>query len=775
MPRRALVALALLPPLAVLGWLAWPPTLPPPPEPVRILDRHGTVVAERPEAGADRLGGRLGALPPALADATIAAEDRRFLLHPGVDPLALARALVADLRAGRVVQGGSTVTQQLARTLWGRPPGLPGKVVEAARAIRLEVHLSKDRILREYLDRTFYGNHAWGVVAAARVCFDRPPEALSPAEAALLAALPRRPADPWTDPAGARAGRDRVLARMEALGRLDPGTAALARAQPLGLKRAMPWYHAPHFVRRLPARAGTIPTTLDLGLQREAARIVASAVETLRPRGVTQAAVLVADVRTAEVLAWVGSADWSGSEGQVDGVTAPRSPGSALKPFLYALALERGSSGGGITLATPLPDLPGTWSTTHGAWSPDNYDGTFHGPVTAREALARSLNLPAVRLLERVGVASFHRRLSDLGFTTLPERPDHYGLGLALGDGEVRLDELVAAWVALANGGRIRPLVVRRDVSRPEGVRVGSPQAAWLVLDALDDPWARAPAFGAVSPLEPDFALAAKTGTSVGFRDNWAVGATPEVVVGVWAGNFDGSPMGDVSGVTGAGPILAAVLEAAVRDRTARWPVPEGVVEARVCPLSGLAPGPDCPGGRLERFLAGTVPREPCDWHRRVSVDTSGALARGCPGARERLVVAWPPSYAAWAAETGQLRWPEVDASCTPVGPEAAGRSPSPASPGIASPPEGAVYWLDPRDPAGIQAVPLRAGAPAGAREAVWRVDGREVARVGPPFAARWLPSPGDHTVGLEIDGRPVDTVRVTVGGATAEALSPAP
>ncbi|MBN1335768.1 MAG: penicillin-binding protein 1C [Deltaproteobacteria bacterium] len=762
MHRRVLIGLA-LPLLAGLGWLAWPPSLPPTPEPVRILDRHGTVVAERPEAGADRLGGRLGTLPPALASATIASEDRRFLLHPGVDPVAVGRALAANLRAGRIVQGGSTITQQLARTLWHRPPGLPGKALEAARAVRLEIHLSKAEILKEYLDRTWYGSHAWGVTAASRTCFDRPSEALSPAEAALLAALPRRPADPWGDPEGARDARDRVLCRLEALGWMDPVSASLARAQPLGLRRSMPWYHAPHFVRRLPAVPGTVHTTLDLGLQREAARIVAASVEALRPRGVTQAAVLAADVRSGEVLAYVGSADWSGPEGQVDGVMAPRSPGSALKPFLYALALERGPSQDGITLASILPDLPGTWATPHGAWSPRNYDGSFRGPATARYALAQSLNLPAVRLLERVGVASFHRRLLDLGFTTLPERPDHYGLGLALGDGEVRLDELVAAWVALAGGGHVRALAFTRDAPRPEARRVGTPAASWLVLDALDDPWARAPAFGAASPLEPDFPLAAKTGTSVGFRDNWAVGATPEIVVGVWAGNFDGSPMGDVSGVTGAGPILEAVLEAAVQDRTARWPIPEGVVEAPVCSLSGLKPGSACPGSRLERFLAGTEPKETCDWHRRVPVDAGGALARGCPGARERLVVAWPATYAAWAAETGQPRWPEADRSCVPPEPDD-DRAPA-ARPGIASPPDGAVYWIDPRDPVEVQAVPLRAGVPAGAREAVWTVDGVEVARAGPPFAARWLPSPGAHVVGLVLDGRPVDAVRVTVGG----------
>jgi len=761
---------------AFIAWIAWPVAIPSPLSSVRVLDRDGLLIAER--APPDRARGTwIDPLPQPFVDALVAAEDHRYYQHPGVDPLAIGRAALADLRAGRVVQGGSTLTQQLVRTLWERPPGLRGKLWEAAWALRLERHLDKRRILVEYGNRVYFGNLAYGVEAASRAYLDKPASALSSAEAALLVALIRRPGqlDPWRDPDAAKVARDRVIGRMEAVGSLSAEDAALARDEALAPRRGSSFSAAPHFVRRvLPELAGraalepgdqptsrVIRTTLDLGLQQEVEALVRQTINRLASRGATQAAALVVDRRTAEVLAYVGSAGWNQPDGQVDGVMAPRSPGSALKPLLYWLGLEAGArnSPRGITLASILPDLPGSWTTTHGTWSPQNYDRRFHGPVTARYALARSLNLPAVRLLEQVGVAELHRRLQDLGVSTLTDRPDHYGLGLVLGGGEVRLDELTAAYEALASGGRARPLTLRHGPPA-ESRQVGDARAAWLVLDALDDPAARAASFGSESVLEADFPLSAKTGTSVGWRDNWAMGVTPEVVVGVWVGNFDGSPMVDVSGITGAGPLLRDIAETAHDRARGEARRPEGLEKVRVCPLSGLLPGERCPGARVEWFVKGTAPTTRCDWHREVEVDANGALATGCPGASRRLVVAWPPEYASWAAETGQIRWPDVDRSCA-----SGGDAPTVTRAGIAWPPDGVAFYLDPRDPAENQAIPLRAAAPAGARSAEWRVDGQTVATLGPPFSARWVPSPGDHRVSLRLDGQDTPAVRIWVGG----------
>lgn len=607
--RRRLARAALLALLGAIIALAWP--LEPLPEAAptpRVLDRNDQIIAELPGPGT-RVGEPMVELPELLERALLAAEDHRFHGHVGVDPIGIARAFVANVQAGEIVQGGSTITQQLVRTVWARPSGWRGKLWEAWTALRLERRLDKDAILVEYANRVYFGHMAWGVDAAAQTYFDKDPAHLSLAEAALLAALPRRPSelDPWTAPDAALEARSRVLDRIEALDWASADELTVARDEPIALRVELPYGHAPHFVRTLDLQPGDNRTTLDLDLQLEVEGIVASALRDLQNRNVAHAAVLVVDRETAQILAYVGSASWDAEDGQVDGVRARRSPGSALKPFVYWLGLESEA----ITLATLIDDTPGSWSTSHGTWSPTNYDESWYGPTRARVALASSRNLPAVRVLELVGVAELHRRLSDLGLTTLTERPDHYGLALSLGDAEVRLDELVAAYLALASEGRVRRLRARPGGQR-DGARVGSAPAADLVLDALDDPDARAPAFGVDSVLEPDFPLSAKTGTSVGWRDNWAMGVTTDVVVGVWVGNFDGSPMVNISGITGAGPILRQVVEIVHSAK----PAPHrhaDVVEGPICPRTGLRRGADCPNTVLERFVRGTAPTEVCD------------------------------------------------------------------------------------------------------------------------------------------------------------------
>ena len=748
----------MLPGVLALAWLAWPqPPLPSPRDTPVLLDRYGQPIGERPEPGTSTARA-LDQLPRNLEICLLAAEDHRFRAHPGVDPIAILRASARNLKAGQVVEGGSTVTQQLARLAWERPPGLRGKLWEAGVAVRLEARYSKDQLLQAYADRVYLGNLAWGVEAGARVYFDKSAESLSLSEAALLAALPRRPTalDPWEHPQAALAARDRVLLRLDELDWVDEADLDQAREQPLALRKRPPWSRAPHFVRTLELREGELHTTLDLTLQVEVERLLRERLDALEGSSASQAAVLVVDRKTAGILAYVGSRDWEGPEGQVDGVRALRSPGSALKPFAYELALEQGD----ITLATVLSDLPGSWSTSHGTWSPDNYDRRSLGPLRARAALATSRNLPAVRVTEAVGVASLHRRLRDLGLSSLTERPDHYGLGLILGSGEVRLDQLVEAYLTLASGGTHRALRRQRGEPLAAPTQVMDPGAAWLVLDALDDPNARLAAFGADSVLEPEAPLAAKTGTSVGWRDNWAVGASPELVVGVWVGNFDGSPMAEVSGARGAGPLLRAVVELATQDLDSAFERPADLDTARVCPLSGQLAGPGC-GGTDEHFLPGSAPTGTCSWHRQVQVDRDGALAHGCPDARSVQVVDWPPEYASWAADSQQPSWPEVDHSCTPW----EGPSPSRAlGARILSPPDGVTYWLSSDRPADQQAVALRAGgAGAGLR---WRVDGEDVAS---GRSARWVPRPGGHRVELMDGDELLGSVQIHVGqSATA-------
>lgn len=700
--------------LVGLGFLCWPvdPGLLEDPAATRVLDRNGRELAVRaPEEGQ---GADFGALLPAM---TLAAEDHRFRWHPGIDPVGVARAAWHDLQAGEIVEGGSSIDQQLARNLQPRAPGLLGKLGEAGLALRLRWQLGTNEVLHRYLSRVFYGNGAIGADAAARLYFDRPPATLSLAQAAALAAIPQRPSalDPMIAPERVQAARDRVLDRALRYGFASQEDVDAARAEPLRLSLHGRDTLAPHFVRRVTTGAAVVQTTLDLGLQEEAEAAVRDALDDLAGHGARHAAVIVVENRTREVRAYVGSGEWGAADGQVDGVMAARSPGSALKPFVYELALERG-----MTLADVVADVPGAWKTTHGSWRPTNYGEQSMGPVTLREALANSLNVPAVRIAERVGAADIHHRLRQLGATTLTERPDHYGLGLTLGDAEMRLDELAAAYAALASGGRWRPLRFRDTDPKAIPQQVMDPQAAWLILDALDDPDARAAAFGHDSVLEADYPMAAKTGTSTGYRDNWAFGVTPSFTVGVWVGNFDATGMVEVSGIAGAGPILRHVMDAAMRGAPrADFDRPDGLVQREVCPLSGGLRGATCPATRAEWFRRSDDPA-PCSWH-------------GADG------VTLPAEYAGW------------DRGGHTTGDRVA----------IAYPSDGAVFWLDPdRDP-DDQAIPLRPVAASG--DGRWLVDGREIARTR---VARWVPNPGDHTVAYEIGGvrsSPI-TVRVATG-----------
>ena len=744
---------------ALVLWIATPPKLPPAPQSFRVLDRHGVVLAELASAGT--AGGQpVSILPSTLAQAFIAAEDHRYRQHLGVDPRAILRAARVNIAAGTVTQGASTLPMQLARNCWTRPPGIRGKLWEAAWALRLSAHLDKDTLLVEYANRVYYGHQAWGIDAASQAYFDKAPRALSVAQAALLAALLPQPSvlDPSRNPEKALLARDRVLEQLMELGYLDQAALDQALNEPLQLSRPPGNQDAPHFLRLLDLQPGENPTTLDLGLQRQVQALTQRHLSRLETQSVTHAAVVVLDTQSSQVLAYVGSGGWHLPDGQVDGAQARRSPGSTLKPFLYAQAIERRE----ITLATLLSDSSGTWSNTHGAYIPRNYDERDLGPLRARVALATSRNLPAVRLLEQLGLASFHRRLEDLGFA-LQERPDHYGLALILGSGEVTLLQLASAYATMARQGLFieAQLTPERE---PAMRQVGEPGAWWLTLQALDDPNARAPAFGADSVLEPEHPLAAKTGTSVGWRDNWAVGATPQVVVAVWVGNFDGSPMASVSGVTGAGPLMAQVVELTHDPQGGQqdFPRPKSIARAPICLPSGMAPSEHCPNVVREFFLRGTQPTEPDTWWTLAELDRNGALATGCPGAEPTLLLHYPSSARAWAQAAGQDPWPTQDRSCTaqPNQPATSGR--------ILSPPADSVWYLDPqRDPEN-QAIALR-GYGESEQDLIWHVDEQPVAQHPSHQVGRWVPTPGAHRVALLQGETMLDQVTIWVNGTTKE------
>ena len=508
---------------------------------------------------------------------------------------------------------------------------------------------------------------------------------------------------------------------------------------------------APHFVEQVRVataskRPRRVETTLDAALQRSVQGIIEAHRPALERHRAWNVAVAVLDNRTGEWLAWEGSGNYFDTEhqGAIDGVTAPRQPGSALKPFTYAAAFERG-----FHPARVVADVPSQFPTADPGvtYSPRNYDGQFRGPLQVRVALAGSENVPAVAVASEIGVPSVLRLLRRTGFTTLDRNAAHYGLGLTLGNAEVRLDEMVAAYATMARGGvYAAPRLVRaidgQSEPVPAGSRVIAERTAFWITDILADSEARAFVFGRGGSLEFPFSVAAKTGTSQAYHDNWAIGYTRDVTVGVWVGNFTRQPLAYSSGVTGAGPIFHDVMLAAVERTTGSLPIDDftpiaaptnDVRRADVCALSGLTPNGACP-----RVVTEWVPTGPaiddCTWHH---------------ASDQGVVTIWPANYRHWAKREGLLR----DAAAAPVAPVRAARATPaaehtrPVSTGlsIVTPIAGAVYLIDPTLRPQFQTLPLRAQGGRGSLE--WFVNGASIGTAGRDDALRWPLTRGAHQI----------------------------
>src|SRR5580700_9245162 len=567
-------------------------------------DRNGTVLGT--VLGADALHSvrvPLQSVSPQFLEAIVAAEDGRFWHHGAVDVPALLRAARDYAIFGEARSGGSTIEMQLARLLHDTPSTIRGKLAQIAIAQRIAIASSRTAVLETYVNRVPMGGNLYGVEAAARTYFGEPAADLDLAQASLLAAIPNDPARlaPDADWQALRARQRYVLHRMVDLGEITPATAGRAFAETLNVRFADSGIDdAPHALFSLYGGAslhgGRVRTTLDRPLQRFVQAQTRNVIGALERYHVTGGAALVVDNRTGDVLAYVGSPDYFSDEalGRNDGVRALRQPGSSLKPFTYELALERGT----IRSTTILPDVAAAYAIPGGKlYEPGDYSGRFSGPVRVRYALANSLNVPAVRVLSGLGVDSLLARLHALGFAHLDRTPAYYGLGLTLGSGEVSLWELVQAYVAMARGGSFLPLHLTGEPATPRAI--GDPATWALVTDMLADPHARAHSFGLHSVLEMPFPAAVKTGTSSDFRDTWTVGFTRDYTVGVWVGNFDGSPMRGVSGVTGAGPLWNRIMLHLYdrNDDPPAFPSPRGFVRTAICSTTGRAPsrGDACP------------------------------------------------------------------------------------------------------------------------------------------------------------------------------------
>jgi penicillin-binding protein 1C len=750
--RRAGAWLAAALTLAVLTGLALDRIFPfpmerlEPPAATRVLDRDG-----RPlrfflaEDGMWRFPLDLEDISPELTAALIDSEDRRFHRHPGVDPLAVLRAMWTNLRAGRVVSGASTIPMQVARLAEPRPRTLTAKAIEAFRALQLCARHSRAEILRWYVNLAPFGSNVVGVGAAAWHYFGKNPRTLSLGEIALLSVLPRSPAryDPLKHPAAARAVRDRVLRRFAAHGVFDAVRVAGSMSRPLLARLAPVPQGAPHFtrwVRSLQPGASVIRTSLDARFQAVAESMVAGRMEALRREAIGNAAVVVLDAGTSRILAHVGSADfWDEREGQVDNALSRRSPGSTLKPLLYALAFDRGD----LVPGSMLLDVP----TDFAGYAPENYGQDFQGLVSARQALATSLNIPAVRLLNRCGPGAFLELLHRGGLTTLEQPASHYGLPLALGGCEVRLLELTNLYASLARGGTYRPPdpLDGASTDTPPAERVCSPEAAAMVLDILTstrrpdlpDAWQ----FTVGAP-----AVAWKTGTSFGHRDAWAVGVNRDLAIGVWVGNPDGSQCMNISGARHAGPLLFDLFRALapVGTRLPDFPVP-ALTTTELCAVSGARPGPFCP--RVNSPAIAGVTRLPdCAMHRQVFVDpdTGLRLHGDCllnHPARPESVLVRPAELEAFLLSRGAppAGLPAMHPDCRDV-PEEAGPvilSPSPLTP-----------YATRRDaPPEFQRLALSAAPGPGASVHFWYVDGRFAGKAAQGATCFTPLEPGEHEV----------------------------
>lgn len=600
---------------ALFGWFLLPLFFPlpaaltdnPSASPV-LLDRHGKPLHHLVLPDFTRSSPvTLDEVPADLVACTLAAEDKRFRSHGGIDLPATARAAKDSLLHRRTVSGASTITQQLVKL--SSPPSprnLRTKLREALLARHLEMKWSKDEILTAYLNRLPYGNHRTGPAEAARFYFQKPLADLSLGESALLAGLPQAPSrlNPIKHPARALARRGVVLDRLAAnydASRISAARAETLNLRPLPEKPLAPWLPSSFD----PASAATTRLSLDAALQQDVETIVREELDKLSNSNLQHAAVVVLDNETREILALVSSGDWRDPNGgQINGALVPRSPGSALKPFTWLLAFEKG----GLHPGSIVADIPTRFRTQEGLDAPENYDRTFRGPVTVREALACSLNVPAMRALNDLGgPRPLHQLLLKLGLDSIGPDPAPYGLGLTLGNAPVRLLDLTNAYATLAEGGVHREVRLWMGDGRwkmVDGNAKGSsaPQStihhlpstichlssAYLISGILADPIARAPSFGRRGPLELPFPCAAKTGTSSDFRDNWCLGFTAKFTVGVWAGNFDNSPMKGLSGVAGAGPVFHRTMLRLHRDEEPQWlERPAGLVEVALDPLTG--------------------------------------------------------------------------------------------------------------------------------------------------------------------------------------------
>ena len=684
-----------------------------------VYDRNGaflTQIGARDAARIDYGYWPLREIPPRVALATLALEDRRFSSHPGVDARAVLRAAWRNLTGRGRREGASTLAMQVARMQNPAPRGFAAKITEAATAVALVARHGRDAVLAHYLRLAPFGNGSHGVAHAARFYFDKPVEDLSLAEIALLAAVPQSPGrmnlfrESGLSLARARAARALNYLAHENL--VEPGQIALATKQlatlrPIGAARRPGALHLSLRYEKLahdglvaPAAAhdSRIGATIDLSLQEKLALLARRYLSLWRSAGARQVALMVVERGTGAVLADIGSSDYRDwRDGAIDFTRALRSPGSTLKPFVYALAFERGA----LEPTDLLADVP------EGASGVNNADGVFLGPMLPRQALANSRNVPATNLMRRVGLEANFEFLHDLGLHDLEAPAESFGLSMAIGALPTRLEHLMRAYGALAEDGVLSDLVFAKEQKRRRSIRVMSSDTARLVTSMLADPLARLPSFPRYGPLEYPFAVAVKTGTSQAYRDAWTIAFSRKVIVGVWIGRGDAGPMNRLSGASSSARLAHAALTLIHGVRPGEieqdsFPPPQGRVPVEMCLSGGRSDG-SCGETLVEWAKPDKTPST------RVAM---GGEARPAP-----------------LEETVELA--------------------------VTTPEHQTHIWRNPEQPAALNRLALRASAPASVEQILWIVDGRPFLLADADKPVFWPMQPGVHRIQARLPLRP--------------------
>ena len=633
----------------------------------KIFDRNGVLLYSVFQ-DKDRTLVKIGDVTPYLLNATLAAEDADFYLHQGIDPLGIARSVLVTL-TGQGKHGGSTLTQQVAKNALLTPERtVSRKIKDVVLALQIEKNYSKDEILQMYLNEVPYGGTTWGAQAASKTIFNKSAADLTLAEAALIAGLPQRPTyySPFNDPEIAKNRQRYVLKLMHERGWVDRDGVHRkisdeeynqAIEQPLVYASIDTSIKAPHFImyvlQLLREKYGDetvdsgglkVTTSLDINVQEEFQAIVKDEVTKAAALDLTNAGLIALEPKSRNILAMVGSIDYFSKDisGQFNVTTGRRQPGSSLKPFTYLTGLIQGYTAASLMYDVqtefPIKDNP-----TQKSYAPQNYGNWgFRGPIQVRYALANSVNSTAVKMLDLVGIPNMVKLANDLGVKSLEYNPTKIGLSIALGGGEVSLLDMTNGYASLADGGYAKDPVAILEITDTngkvleknvnfEGRQVADPRAVWIITDILSDNNARTPAFGGRSQLYiplPNKA-AVKTGTSNDLKDNWTLGFTPDITIGVWVGNNDGTQMNVrlASGLTGAAPIWNRAISYYLKDHpNPEFPKPEGVVTAWVGTLSGMDQYEDKEDRRVEYFVEGTEPKSKSDIFQRVKICDDGKI-----------------------------------------------------------------------------------------------------------------------------------------------------